>query len=174
MAKRRANGLYYIPSCQDEATALAAYPRIETAELWHRRFGHLSYSNLEALVRDDMVDGIKVPDSDFKAAGDTICEPCILAKHHKAPFPTSKRESSRALELLHMDLCGPMIVPSLGGSKYVATFLDAYSKMSFVRILSYKSETTTAVREVIRLLENQTGETVRAIQTDNGSESTWS
>ena len=69
-----------------------------------------------------------------------------------------------------MDLCGPMPVPSLGGRKYVATFLDDYSKMSFVRILSYKSATTTAVREVIRLLENQTGETVRAIQTDNGSE----
>ena len=170
MAKRRANGLCYMPSCQSEATALAAYPRTETAELWHRRFGHLGYSNLETLVREDMVDGIKVPASDFRTAGDTICEPCILAKHHKAPFPSSKRVSSRALELLHMDLCGPMPVSSLGGRKYVATFLDDYSKMSFVRVLSYKSETTTAVREVIRLLENQTGETVRAIQTDNGSE----
>ena len=48
--------------------------------------------------------------------------------------------------------------------------LDDYSKMSFVRILSSKSETTSAVREVIRLLENQTGSRVRAIRTDNGSE----
>ena len=90
MAKRRANGLCYMPSCQSEATALAAYPRTETAELWHRRFGHLGYSNLETLVREDMVDGIKVLASDFRTAGDTICEPCILAKHHKAPFPSSK------------------------------------------------------------------------------------
>ena len=69
-----------------------------------------------------------------------------------------------------MDLCGPMPIPSLGGSKYVATFLDGYSKMSFVRIIASKSETAAAVREVIRLLETQTGNRVRAIRTDNGSE----
>ena len=169
-AKRGLNGLYYIPSLRDEATALSAYSKAETAELWHRRFGHLGYNNLETLVREGMVDGINVAVSDFKAAKATVCEPCIMAKHHKAPFPTSERDSTEALELLHMDLCGPMPMPSLGGSKYLATFLDDYSKMSFVRILSSKSETTSAVREVIRLLENQTGSRVRAIRTDSGSE----
>ena len=169
-AKRGLNGLYYIPSLRDEATALSAYSKAETAEPWHRRFGHLGYNNLETLVCEGMVDGINVAVSDFKAAKATVCEPCIMAKHHKAPFPTSERDSTEALELLHMDLCGPMPMPSLGGSKYVATVLDDYSKMSFVRILSSKSETTSAVREVIRLLENQTGSRVRAIRTDNGSE----
>ena len=69
-----------------------------------------------------------------------------------------------------MDLCGPMPMSSLNGSKYAATFLDDSSKMPFVRILSSKSETTSAVREVIRLLENKNGSRVRAIRTDNGSE----
>eukprot|EP00891_Asterochloris_glomerata_P000187 jgi/Astpho2/187/Aster-x0425 len=117
-----------------------------------------------------MVDGIKVPERDFKAAKAVVCEPCILAKHHKAPFPASKRESTEPLELLHMDLCGPMPVPSLGGSKYVATFLDDFSKLSIVRIITYKSETTTTVREVLHLLENQTKRRVQAIRTDNGRE----
>ena len=169
-AKRGPNGLYYIPSLRDAATALAATPKPETAELWHRRFGHLGYHNLEALVREDMVDGIKVPERDFKAAKAVVCEPCILAKHHKAPFPASKRESTEPLELLHMDLCGPMPVPSLGGSKYVATFLDDFSKLSIVRIITYKSETTTTVRKVLHLLENQTKRRVQAIRTDNGRE----
>ena len=130
---------------------------------------HLDYHNLEALVRGDMVDGIKVPERDFKAAKAVVCEPCILAKHHKAPFPASKRESTEPLDLLHMDLCGPMPVPSLGGSKYVATFLEDFSKLSIVRIITYKSETTTTVREVLHLLENQT-KRVQAIRTDNGRE----
>ena len=169
-AKRGPNGLYYIPSLREGATALAATPKPETAELWHRRFGHLGYHNLEALVREDMVDGIKVPERDFKAQKAAVCEPCILAKHHQAPFPTSKRESTEPLELLHMDLCGPMPVPSLGGSKYVATFLDDFSKLSIVRIITYKSETTTTVREVLHLLENQAKRRVQAIRTDNGRE----
>ena len=114
------------------------------------------------------MDGIKVPERDFKAAKAVVCKPCILAKHHKEPFPASKRESTDFLELLHMDLCGPMPVPSLGGSKYVATFLDDFSKLSIVRIISYKSETTTTVREVLHLLENQTKRRVQAIRTDNG------
>ena len=169
-AKRGPNGLYYIPSLREGATALAATPKPETAELWHRRFGHLGYHNLEALVREDMVDGIKVPERDFKAQKAAVCKPCILAKHHQAPFPTSKRESTEPLELLHMDLCGPMPVPSLGGSKYVATFLDDFSKLSIVRIITYKSETTTTVREVLHLLENQAKRRVQAIRTDNGRE----
>ena len=69
-----------------------------------------------------------------------------------------------------MDLCGPMPVPSLGGSKYVATFLDDFSKLSIVRIITYKSETTTTVRKVLHLLENQTKRRVQAIRTDNGRE----
>ena len=68
-AKRGPNGLYYIPSLRDVATALAATPKPETAELWHRRFGHLGYHNLEALVREDMVDGIKVPERDSRLQG---------------------------------------------------------------------------------------------------------
>ena len=40
-AKRGPNGLYYIPSLEDAATALAAFRKTETTELWHRRFGHL-------------------------------------------------------------------------------------------------------------------------------------
>ena len=169
-AKRGPKGLYYIQSLRDAATALAATPKPETAELWHRRFGHLGYHNLEALVREDMVDGIKVPERYFKPAKAVICEPCILVKHHKAPFPNSKRESTEPLELLHMDLCGPMPVPSLGGSKYEATSLDDFSKLSIVRSITYKSETTTTVREVLHLLENQTKRRVQAIRTDNGRE----
>jgi len=51
----------------------------ESSELWHRRFGHLGYDSLAKLVRDNMVDGINVPELDFKNAKDKVCEPCIMA-----------------------------------------------------------------------------------------------
>jgi hypothetical protein len=62
----------------------------ETPELWHRRFGHLGYDNLAKLVKADMVTGITVTAPEFQTVLDSkACEPCILAKHHKLPFPTS-------------------------------------------------------------------------------------
>ena len=180
-AARASNGVYRIHAQQVAPAALAArvLPK-ETPELWHRRFGHLGYDNLAKLVQGDMVHGIHVPANDFKGRKADVCEPCIMAKHHKAPFPTagSKPEEgadmadkARALlGLVHMDLCGPLPVTSLGGSKYVATFLDDYSKLSIVRPIATKAEVASVVREVIELLETQSGKRCRAIRTDNATE----
>ena len=47
------------------------------------------------------------------------CEACILGKTHRLPF--NSRNSKRArypLELVHIDLVGPMQVTSIGGYLY--------------------------------------------------------
>ena len=36
----------------------------------------------------------------------------------------SEKETHQPLQLVHSDLCGPMNVDSVGGSKYVITFID--------------------------------------------------
>jgi len=45
VAKRGEDGLYHLQGSKCGATALYTTP-VETAELWHRRFGHLGYGNL--------------------------------------------------------------------------------------------------------------------------------
>ena len=161
-----------------QATALAALVD-DQAQLWHRRFAHLGYDNMTKLVEENMVNGINVSPEAFKEQKTIICEPCIMAKHPKSPFPTSDKaadgeaaepEVNQLLQLVHMDVFGPMPEPSLGGSKYGATFLDDHSKLSIVRPITFKSEVPKTVREVIQLLETQSGQQCRAIRTDNGSE----
>jgi hypothetical protein len=63
-----------------------------------------------------------------------------------------------------------MKVASLGGKKYIATFLDDYSGLSAIRLLRHKSEVTSAMKEVFTMLENQSGYKVKALRTDNGGE----
>jgi hypothetical protein len=87
-----------------------------------------------------MVKGINVDASEFMEGNKELYEPCVVARHHRAPFPTSDAESTHQMELIHMDLCGPMEVASLGGSRYIAIFLDDYSKLSVVQPLKYKSD----------------------------------
>jgi transposase InsO family protein len=139
-------------------------------QLWHRRFGHMSYSSLARLQEQKMVDGIAVSPEQFKAASPAACEPCIAAKQHKKPHPTSHSDSSQPLQLLHMDVCGPMQVPSLGGSLYLATYLDDYSKLSIVRPVASKHQVAEVTKEVIQLLERQSGHKLLVVRSDNGSE----
>jgi hypothetical protein len=63
-----------------------------------------------------------------------------------------------------------MKVASLGGKRYIATFLDDFSGLSAVRLLKHKSGVTPALKEVFTMLENQSGYKVKALRTDNGGE----
>jgi len=149
-------------------TAFASSRGTETAQLWHERFGHLNYGGLAQVV--SMVDGISVPSSEFIEAGKVLCEPCVQAKQPRAPFPISTSESTRPLQLVHMDLCGPLPVQSLGGSHYFATFLDDYSRFSLVVPVSSKADVPAVVKRTIKLLETQCGQQLQAVRTDRGGE----
>ena len=48
-----------------------------------------------------------------------FCEGCILGKKNRNSFLVEKSwRASDCLELVHVDLCGPMKTESLGGSQY--------------------------------------------------------
>ena len=147
-----------------------AMAAVESPELWHRRFGHLGFDNLVKLADGHLVSGMKPSAADFKAAGKKPCGTCITSKQHKATRPPSKPDTKRPLELLHTDVCGPIQVQSLGGSCYLATYLDDYSKMSVVRPIRYKSDVPALTKEVVTNLEKQSGQDLLVLRSDNGTE----
>ena len=148
-------------------TAMAA---VEDPELWHRRFGHLGYDNLAKLAAGNLVTGMATTAAEFKTAGEQACGTCITSKQHKIPRPSSSSDTEKPLELVHTDVCGPMQVPSLGGSVYLATYLDDYSKLSVVKPVKRKSEVTGVTKEVINFFEKQSGYEVLTLRSDNGTE----
>ena len=168
-AHSAANGLYYLADGAASHAALQA-TQPETAELWHRRFGHLGVDNLVRLKELDMVSGIGVSAASFSTLKHTPCEPCVLAKHHRSPFPEGAPDAAQPLELLHMDLCGPLPVESLGGSRYFVTFLDDCTKFSLVRCIAAKSDAAAVVKDVVTQLEAQSGYPLLVARTDNGRE----
>ena len=159
------NGVYILR--QDQQFAMAAITKQKT-DLWHRRLGNLGYDNLH--LNKDMVEGLGISAADIKAQQNSLCEPCVMSKQHRLPFPDSERKSSRAVELIHMDVCGPLQEPSHAGAVYLATFLDDYSKLSVVRAVALKSDIATTVKEVLLMLETQAGQQLKLVRTDRGSE----
>jgi hypothetical protein len=108
----------------------------------------------------------------FREKKTLVCEPCILGKQTRESFPkeSMSEESTELLQLVHMDVCGPMPKASKGGSRYLATFLDDYSKLFVVQPLKKKSNVAAVTERVLARLELQTGKKVKAVQMNKGGE----
>eukprot|EP00253_Pinus_taeda_P035154 PITA_35154 len=134
--------------------------------LWHLRFEHLNFGGLNLLHRKGMVKGLPLIEKP-----DSVCEGCILGKQHRETFPARNSMRAKApLEIVHSDLCGPMQTPSIGGSHYVLTFIDDYTRKTWVFLLKQKSEVFERFRQYKALVENQSGHYIKVLRTDRGGE----
>ena len=71
--------------------------------------------------------------------------------------------TSRPLELLHIDLFGPMDVISMGGKSYGFIIIDDYSRFTWVYFLAHKDE-------ALQKVQNEKGLTLVNIRSDHGGE----
>ena len=135
--------------------------------LWHHRLGHPGSHILDKI--SDYVIGLdKLKKSDNMTK---VCEACVYAKSHRQPFP--KMSTNRAeviLERIHSDLCGPMPVESLKGSRYILTFIDDASRYAHVYFLEKKSETFDTFVKFKTRVERETGNQLKVLRSDGGGE----
>ncbi|KAI3815544.1 hypothetical protein L1987_15215 [Smallanthus sonchifolius] len=135
--------------------------------LWHRKLGHISYRKMNHLVRNGLVTGI--PKLRFAVADD--CMPCIKGKQQrKSHKPKTQNSIDTPLELLHMDLFGPISIRSIGGKSYCLVITDDFSHFSRVNFLGTKDETAEILQYLILNLESLCMLKVRRIRSDNGTE----
>nr|GEZ83595.1 hypothetical protein [Tanacetum cinerariifolium] len=86
------------------------------AWLWHRRLSHLNFDYINLLSKKDIVIGLPK----LKYVKDQLCSSCELSKAKRSSFKSKAVPSSKErLNLLYMDLCGPMRVASINGKKYI-------------------------------------------------------
>ena len=63
-----------------------------------------------------------------------------MGKNISKPFPQIENNSKGTLDLVHSDVCRPMSVHSFSGYSYCVTFIDDYSRKSWIYFLKAKSE----------------------------------
>ena len=99
-----------------------------------------------------------------------VCRGCALGKYTKTAFPSSNSRSEGVLELIHSDLCGPMSSASLTGFEHYITFIDDFSKKTWIYFLRSKKseEVLKRFQEFKALVENQTGRRIIVLRSDNG------
>ena len=103
---------------------LLTHTRAELNWIWHQKIGHLNFDTMNKLVKEELVVGL--PKMNFKK--DTLCDACQKGKQVKMSFKSKvKHSTERVLQLLHMDLFGPVPTISISGKKYTLVVIDDYS-----------------------------------------------
>ncbi|KAI3730029.1 hypothetical protein L6452_18705 [Arctium lappa] len=122
----------------DNQVCLMTKASLQQSWLWHRRLSHLKFRFINKLVSGKLVKELP----ELKYEKEHLCAACEKGKMKRAPYkPKPEPSTSSPLELLHMDLCGPMRTQSLGGKKYVLVIVDDYSRYTWVKFLRSKDET---------------------------------
>nr|GFC41415.1 retrovirus-related Pol polyprotein from transposon TNT 1-94 [Tanacetum cinerariifolium] len=136
------------------------------AWLWHHCLFHLNFDSINLLSKNDIVVGLPK----LKFVKDHLCSSCELGKAKRKSFQSKITPSSkRRLQLLHMDLCGPVRVTSINGKRYVLVIVDDYSRYTWTRFLRSKDETPEVLIEFLRLVQRGLHAQVRVVQTNKGT-----
>nr|GFA37942.1 integrase, catalytic region, zinc finger, CCHC-type, peptidase aspartic, catalytic [Tanacetum cinerariifolium] len=99
-----------------------------------------------------------------------LCSSCELGKAKQKSFHTKITPSSkRQLQLLHMDLCGPMRVASINGRRYVLVIVNDYSRYTWTHFLRSKDKTPEVLIEFLRLVQRGLQAQVIIVRTDKGT-----
>jgi transposase InsO family protein len=93
-------------------------------------------------------------------------------KNIKNPFPKRDSKAEGVLELIHSDVCGPMPSSSISGYVYYVSFIDNYSRKTWVYFLKSKDEVFNKFKEFKTLIENLYERKIKILRSDNGGEYT--
>jgi transposase InsO family protein len=135
--------------------------------LWHRRLAHVGMKNLHKLLKGEHI--LVLTNVHFEK--DRVCSACQAGKQVGTHHPHKNiMTTDRPLELLHMDLFGPVAYISIGGSKYCLVIVDDYSRFTWVFFLQEKSQTQETFKGFLRRAQNEFGLRIKKIRSDNGTE----
>jgi len=136
--------------------------------LWHRRLGHLSFSQIRKSCKYQAVcdlPDIRIPDN-------TICKSCQFDKQTRNNFTEKEGLASKPLELVHTDVCGPSRKRSPQGEEYFILFINNFSRMCWIGLLKHKDEVFKKFKAFKALVENKSDHRIKCLRSDRGGEFT--
>jgi hypothetical protein len=156
-------GLYKLKGHSEEALTHSIE---NTCELWHRILAHINYKALPYVSKAVT----RLPE--FKVDHEGMCNGCAQGKNIKNPFLKRDNKAEGILELIHSNVCGPMSSTSISGYVYYVSFIDDYSRKTWVYFLESKDEVFDKFKEFKSLIKNLSKRKIKILRSDNGGEYT--
>ncbi|GJY13114.1 retrovirus-related pol polyprotein from transposon TNT 1-94 [Tanacetum coccineum] len=162
----RKNGLYVMKFENKSQDKLCLATVVDNSTLWHRRLGHAYMHLIQSLSSKELVRNLPKLKYDKY-----FCDACKIGKQAHASHKAKNMVSTkRCLELLHMDLFGPLAIKSFGRNIYTLVVVDDYSSYTWTIFLKTKNEAFEKLEILSRNIQNQLGSSIIAIRTDHGQE----
>jgi transposase InsO family protein len=158
----RRNGLWFLDRRIDTpCTALTVSIGEMEAKviLEYCRLGHLSFDTMSKVFPGIMskVDKRKL-----------VCDACEYGKHTRSIYVSKGHRSISPFMLIHSDVWTCSII-SISRMKYFVTFIDCYSRMTWIYLMKQKNEVLKCFRDFCSLVENQYDARIKLLRTDNGT-----
>ncbi len=166
-----------LPSALARESVTWGEPEIKTSimsagELWHARLGHTS----DDIMRhtSQMYPMFNIPqkhvtNTKTQSAKCECCAKCkaTLRRKHK---PSTMIKASRYLELVHMDVCGPLQMNTYEGCRYFTVFVDEFTKYKWVYVHQDRSSSVEILQQWILDATKGTDMKVECIRLDQAGE----
>lgn len=102
-----------------------------------------------------------------------VCENRMAGKKHMEPIPKhSTWRVSKRLELIHAHICRPISSISKGNKRYFITFLDHFSRKTWIYFLTEKSAAFETFKKFKVMIEKEAECEIGCLGTDRGGEFT--
>jgi GAG-pre-integrase domain len=132
--------------------------------LWHQRLGYVSMDSIKKLESFALVRGLPTK----RYVLERLCDACMQGKHKRSSFKVIEMVFTNSpLELLHLDLFGPITIPSISRKKFVLVIVDDYSRFTWVIFLVSKDETFEQFVNFCYRVENKKSSKIGTIQSDH-------
>lgn len=133
------------------------------SEVWSPQYNF----SLSQFAQEKLVDGLL----DIPLKIQAVCEACQLGKQRQSPFDEAKASGAqRVLQLVHVDVYGPMNTASVTGARYFLMFVNDFSRKMWVCFLKLKSEVFNEFEKFKALVEEESGCHITTLRSDNGGE----
>jgi hypothetical protein len=131
---------------------------------WHNRLGHPSREIVHHVISKN-----NLSCAHLDSLGIFVCDACACAKAPQLPYSMSSSCSPAPLELVFSNVWGPTI-DSFSRKCYYVSFIDDYSKFTWIYLLHYKSEVSKYFLEFQKLVEHHLDRKIIAVQSNWGGE----
>ncbi|KAA0066242.1 Beta-galactosidase [Cucumis melo var. makuwa] len=165
---RHSRGLYILNddtsgSSISTTSLLSSY--LSTSEhdymLWHFRLGHPNFTYMKYLFPHLF---LKIDVSSLS------CDVCIRAKQHRVSFPSQPYKPTQPFTLIHSDVWGPSKVTTLSGKRWFVTFIDDHTRLTWVYLITDKSEVSAIFQNFYHTIETQFHKKIAILRSDNDRE----
>lgn len=128
----------------------------------HYIYGHLSFKGIDALIKKDMVKGMH----SLKELDETCFDFLMGKPHRKYILKHTLWTIEIKLNLVRLDVCGPIKPTSNGGNMYFITFTYYFSWKTWIYFMHEKYSAFNVFKKFNALVGKESGHHIKCFRTN--------